>query len=214
MPALTQGVMAFLAFMFLSVGAFAETREAPAAAAPAAEVGQPAPEFRAVDSNGKEHALSDYKGKTVVLEWTNHECPFVKKHYDSGNMQALQKEATGEGVIWLSVNSSAAGKEGHATPEQANALIAQAGSAATAYLIDDSGEIGMKYGAKTTPHMYVVDPGGVLVYAGAIDDQPTASADAIQGAKNFVREALGDLEAGRPVAVAQTQAYGCGVKYR
>jgi peroxiredoxin len=178
-----------------------------------AMVGQPAPAFSLADSQGKTHALSDFKGKTVVLEWTNAECPFVKKHYGAGNMQAQQGEATAAGVVWLTVNSGAPGKQGAVDAAGANAVIASSGSKQTAYLIDAAGEVGRSYGAKTTPHMYVIDGEGVLRYAGAIDSNPSADPADIAGSTQYVKAALADLAAGRPVAVANTQPYGCSVKY-
>lgn len=178
-----------------------------------ATVGQPAPAFSLTDSQGKTHALSDFKGKTVVLEWTNAECPFVKKHYGAGNMQAQQGEATAGGVVWLTVNSGAAGKQGAVDAAGANAVIAASGGKQSAYLLDGSGDVGRSYGAKTTPHMYVIDGEGVLRYAGAIDSNPSADPADIAGSTQYVKAALADLAAGRPVAVANTQPYGCSVKY-
>lgn len=182
----------------------------PALAAP--QVGQPAPAFRAVDSNGKTRSLAEFKGKTVVLEWTNAECPFVKKHY-AGNMQALQKAATKDGIVWLTVNSGAPGKQGHVDGRAANAIVKAKGAAPTAYLLDPQGSIGRAYAAKTTPHMYVVDPAGMLVYMGGIDDTPTADPADVKAAKNFVAAALADVKAKRAVAVATSKPYGCSVKY-
>ncbi len=184
---------------------------APAFAAP--EVGQPAPDFTGTDTNGVAHTLSGFKGKTVVLEWSNHECPYVVKHYGSGNMQALQKAATDDGVIWLTVVSSAEGKQGYTTPEEANALIEEVGANATARILDPSGEIGKLYDAKTTPHMFVIDADGTLVYAGAIDSNNSYDPATIEGATNYVQAALDSLKAGTPIEVASTTAYGCGVKY-
>jgi hypothetical protein len=184
---------------------------APALATP--QVGQPAPAFRAVDSNGKTRSLADFKGRTVVLEWTNAECPFVKKHYASGNMQALQKAATGDGVVWLKVNSGAPGKQGHVDGAGANAVLKAKGAAPTAYLLDPQGTIGRAYEAKTTPHMYVIDPAGKLVYMGGIDDTPTANPADVKTAKNFVTAALADVKAKRAVAVATSKPYGCSIKY-
>ncbi len=184
---------------------------APALAAP--QVGQPAPAFRAVDSNGKTRSLADFKGRTVVLEWTNAECPFVKKHYGSGNMQALQKAATGDGVVWLKVNSGAPGKQGHVDGAGANAVLKAKGAAPTAYLLDPQGTVGRAYEAKTTPHMYVIDPAGKLVYMGGIDDTPTANPADVKTAKNFVTAALADVKAKRAVAVATSKPYGCSIKY-
>jgi peroxiredoxin len=177
-----------------------------------AMVGQPAPAFSLTDSQGKTHQLADFKGKTVVLEWTNAECPFVKKHYGPGNMQAQQGEATAAGVVWLTVNSGAPGKQGAVDAAGANAVIASSGGKQTAYLLDASGDVGRSYGAKTTPHMYVIDAEGVLRYAGAIDSNPSADPADIAGATQYVKAALADLSAGRPVAVANTQPYGCSLK--
>ena len=176
------------------------------------EVGQPAPSFSLTDSNGKTRTLEEFKGKTVVLEWTNAECPFVKKHY-TGNMQALQKAAAKDGIVWLTVNSGAPGKQGHVDGAGANAIVKAKGAAPAAYLLDPQGAIGRAYAAKTTPHMYVVDPTGKLVYMGGIDDTPTANPADIKTAKNFVTAALADLRAKRPVAVATSKPYGCSVKY-
>jgi peroxiredoxin len=176
-------------------------------------VGQPAPAFTLTDSLGKQHSLSDFAGKTVVLEWFNHECPFVKKHYGAGNMQKQQAEATGKGTVWLVVNSSAPGKQGHVSGEQANGILANWTSKPTAFLLDHDGTVGRAYGAKTTPHLFVIDGEGVLRYNGAIDSNPSADPADIPGATQFVREALADLGAGRAVARATTQPYGCSVKY-
>ncbi len=180
----------------------------------AAEIGQPAPDFELTDTNGTAHKLSDFKGKTVVLEWTNHLCPYVKKHYSSGNMQKTQQTATSEGVVWLSINSSAKDNQGYlATGEDGNAVIAEQGSNATALLMDADGTVGHLYGAKTTPHMFVIDKEGVLVYAGAIDDHPSASTKGLENAKNYVLAAIDDLKADKPVETSTSQPYGCGVKY-
>lgn len=184
----------------------------PALAAP--KVGAPAPAFTAVDSNGRTHSLGDYKGKTVVLEWHNLDCPFVKKHYGSGNMQALQQSATKDGVVWLTVNSSASGLQGHLTPQAANELLAAQKAAPTAYLLDEKGTVGRLYEAKTTPHMYVIDPKGTLAYMGAIDDKPTANPADIKTANNYVTAALASVKAGKPVAENATKPYGCSVKYQ
>jgi peroxiredoxin len=179
----------------------------------APEIGKPAPEFTGTDSNGQSHRLSDFKGKIVVLEWTNPECPYVKKHYDSRNMQNLQKEFTGKDVVWLSINSGAKGKQGHQSPDEANKYIEEKGSMATARLLDETGEIGKAYGAKTTPHMYVINKEGVLVYDGAIDDNDSTASESVAKAKNYVRAALEEVMAGKPVTTAQTKPYGCSVKY-
>jgi len=184
-----------------------------AQAAAAAVVGQPAPAFTATDSNGKSQSLASYKGKFVVLEWTNDECPFVGKHYGSGNMQNLQKTYTQKGVVWLTINSSAPGKEGHVDAAKANAIVKQQGAAPTAYLLDPQGTVGRAYGAKTTPHMFVVDPQGRLVYAGGIDDKPSTDEADVKTAKNHVKAALDETMAGKPVSVTVSQSYGCGVKY-
>lgn len=189
---------------------------APATKAPAAtaEIGKPAPAFSAMDVDGKERSLSEFAGKVVVLEWTNKDCPFVKKHYGSGNMQALQKEITGKGAVWLTVLSSAPGKQGHLEGPAAKAQMTEAGGAQTAYLLDPTGVIGKSYGAKTTPHMYVVDAKGTLVYAGGIDDKPSANPDDVKTAKNHVRAAIDELLAGKTVTTASSQPYGCAVKYQ
>jgi peroxiredoxin len=178
-----------------------------------AMVGQPAPAFTLTDADGKTHSLADFKGKTVVLEWTNAECPFVKKHYGAGNMQAQQGEATAAGVVWLTVNSGAPGKQGAVDGAGAKAIIASSGGKQTAYLLDPTGVAGQAYGAKTTPHMYVIDGEGVLRYAGAIDSNPSADPADIPASTQYVKTALADLAAGKPVAVANTQPYGCSVKY-
>lgn len=185
----------------------------PRGASADAVVGQPAPAFTLTGTDGKPHALADYAGKYVVLEWINHDCPFVKKHYGSGNMQKLQKKYTEQGVVWLSINSSAPGKQGNYPPEQANALTAEKKAAPTALLLDPEGTVGKAYGAKTTPHMYVIDPEGKLVYAGGIDDKPSTDAADIAGARNHVDQALSQALAGQPITVASSTPYGCSVKY-
>jgi hypothetical protein len=184
-----------------------------AAASAQAKVGDPAPAFSLVDTNGREHALGDFKGKIVVLEWFNHDCPFVKKHYDSGNMPGLQSRYTGKDVVWLSINSSAPGKQGNYPPEKANELSSEKKSAATYVLLDPEGTVGRLYGAKTTPHMYVIDGAGVLRYEGAIDSVSSTDKDDIAGATNYVAAAVDALKAGKPVEPSVTQAYGCAVKY-
>ena len=185
----------------------------PATAKAAAMVGQPAPAFTLVDTHGAKHSLSDLKGKLVVLEWVNFECPFVGKHYGSGNMQKLQKTYTGKGVVWLSINSSAEGKQGYFAPDKINALVKEKGAAPTAYLVDTDGSVGRAYGAKTTPHLYVVDPGGTIIYAGGIDDTPSTDQADVATAKNFVRAALDEALAGKQVTTATSTPYGCSVKY-
>jgi peroxiredoxin len=179
----------------------------------AAKIGEPAPDFTLPGADGKSHSLSAYKGKYVVLEWTNHECPFVKKHYGSGNMQSQQKELTGKGAVWLSIVSSAQGKQGYVDAAQATELTKSRGAAPTAVLLDASGDVGRKYGAKTTPHMFVVAPDGKLIYMGGIDSIPSADADDIARATPYVKVALGEAMAGKPVTNASTKPYGCSVKY-
>jgi peroxiredoxin len=176
-------------------------------------IGQPAPAFAATDASGKPVSLADYRGRTVVLEWVNPECPYVRKHYDSGNMQATQKAATSKGVVWLSVNSTYAGHVDFKPASEMTAWIQRQGAAPTATLMDSEGKIGRAYGARTTPHMYVIDAKGTLVYAGGIDDRPSANPADVKGAKNLVNAALVDVLAGKPVAQSVTRPYGCSVKY-
>jgi peroxiredoxin len=176
-------------------------------------VGQPAPAFTAVDTSGKTVSLADFKGRHVVLEWVNPGCPFVVKHYGSGNLPATQKEATAKGVVWLAVNSTAADHGDYKGPAALASWMKQQGAAATHTLMDADGKVGKAYGARTTPHMYVIDPKGTLVYAGAIDNRPTANPADIPGATNQVKAALAETLAGKPVTVAQTRPYGCSVKY-
>ena len=170
-------------------------------------------DMQVTDSNGTVHNLSDFAGKNVVLEWTNEGCPYVKKHYKSGNMQALQKEATADGAIWLSVISSAPGKQGFKTGDEANAHVLETGAAPTAVILDAAGTKGRTFSAKTTPHMYVIDASQTLVYQGAIDDDRSADPSKAKTAKNFVRAALDAIETGTPIATAETTPYGCSVKY-
>lgn len=184
-----------------------------AAATAAPQVGQAAPEFTLTDSTGTSHKLSDFKGKFVVLEWLNHGCPFVKKHYDGGNMQKLQTDYTGKGVVWLSIVSSAPGKQGHMSPEETNAAKAEKNSAATAILLDEDGKVGRLYDAKTTPQMFVINPEGTLVYAGAIDSVKSTDAADVADAKNYVAATLDEAMAGKPVSEPSTTPYGCSVKY-
>jgi len=176
-------------------------------------IGQPAPAFAATDASGKPVSLADYRGRTVVLEWVNPECPYVRKHYDSGNMQATQKAATSKGVVWLSVNSTYAGHVDFKPAPEMTAWIQRQAAAPTATLMDSEGKIGRAYGARTTPHMYVIDAKGTLVYAGGIDDRPSANPADVKGAKNLVNAALADVLAGKPVAQSVTRPYGCSVKY-
>jgi peroxiredoxin len=176
--------------------------------------GEPAPDFTAVDSNGKSQHLADYKGKYVVLEWHNQGCPYTKKHYESGNMQHLQKEWTAKGVVWFTVISSAPGTQGFVTPSQENDYVKQVGAAPTAVLMDPGGSLGHLYGAKTTPHMYIIDPSGTLIYNGAIDDHRSSDQADIKNSKNYVTAALSEAMAGKPVTDSATQPYGCTVKYK
>ena len=182
--------------------------------APAAKVGDAAPDFTATDSRGQTHKLSEYRGKYVVLEWTNSNCPFTRKHYTSGNMQALQKEWTAKGVVWLTVLSSAPGNDGYKTAAEENAWVEQIHAAPTAVLLDPSGALGHEYEAKTTPDMYVIDASGKLIYSGAIDDRRTVDLSDVKGAKNYVSDALSEAMAGQPVQIAYTRSYGCSVKYQ
>jgi hypothetical protein len=178
-----------------------------------ARIGAPAPTFTLTDSNGRAVSLADFKGKTVVLEWTNHGCPYVGKHYRGNNMQALQKRWTGQGVVWLSVISSAPGLQGHVSPQQANKLTADRGAAPTAVLLDPTGKVGRAYEARTTPHMYVISGEGALVYMGGIDDRPTARLEDLKSARNFVDEALSEMTQGKAVSITTSRAYGCSIKY-
>ncbi len=179
----------------------------------ALETGKAAPDFTLTDINGQKKSLADFKGKYVVLEWINHGCPFVKKHYGSGNMQKLQKDYTGKDVVWLSICSSANGKEGHMTAAEWQKAAKKHG-AASAILLDGEGIVGKQYGAKTTPHMYIINPEGELIYQGAIDDTPSTDTADVATAKNYVRAALDESMAGKPVTTPSTKPYGCGVKYK
>jgi len=200
-----RSIVSFLCSIGLLIGA--------ASAQAAVAVGAPAPDFSATSTQGAAVSLSGLKGKIVVLEWTNHQCPFVRKYYNKGHMQQLQKTATADGVVWISINSSAAGKEGHVDAARANALTTERAAAPTHVVLDEKGEIGRLYGAKTTPHMFVINPEGALVYMGAIDSKPTPNTDDIASATNYVTAALAALKAGRAVEPAATQPYGCSVKY-
>jgi peroxiredoxin len=181
--------------------------------AQAVQVGTPAPDFTATDTHGQVHSLSEYKGKFVVLEWHNRECPFTRKHYESGNMQKLQREWTSRGVIWFTVISSAPGQQGYVTADEENAYVERMKADPTAVLLDPTGKLGHLYGAKTTPHMFVINPEGILIYDGAIDNKPTTDLDDIPGARNYVSEALEEAMAGKSVSVPTTRPYGCSVKY-
>jgi peroxiredoxin len=179
------------------------------------KVGSAAPQFSLPNAEGKNVSLESFKGKTVVLEWTNFECPFVKKHYDPKvkNMQNLQRTATKDGVIWLSINSSGKGKQGHLTSDALNNKIKEHESNASDYLIDENGIVGKLYGARTTPHMFVIDALGIVRYAGAIDDTRSADPSDIPQSKNYVQQALAELNENKPVSVPVTEPYGCSVKY-
>ena len=178
-----------------------------------AKLNESAPDFKLIDSNGSDHLLSDFIDKIVVLEWINYDCPFVKKHYDSKNMQSLQEKYTKEGIVWLAICSSNKGKQGNFSVEEINKRTNERGAKFTAYLIDEDGKVGKMYGAKTTPHMYIIDKSGMLVYAGGIDDKASTDVDDIQDAKNYVASALDELLAGKEVSVRSSAPYGCSVKY-
>jgi peroxiredoxin len=178
-----------------------------------ATIGQPAPNFTLQGADGKSHSLADYQGKFVVLEWTNPNCPFVHKFYDSGTMQDLQKKETAKGVVWLRINSGAVGHEGYQTPADLASYVEDHHVAATESLLDPDGKVGHAYGARTTPHMFVIDPKGALIYAGGIDDTPSADPATIATAKNYVTAALDEAMAGKPVTTPTARPYGCSVKY-
>ncbi|MBI2838650.1 MAG: redoxin domain-containing protein [Acidobacteria bacterium] len=178
-----------------------------------ARVGQPGAPFTASDTKGRQHKLSDYQGKFVVLEWHNQGCPFVAKHYNSGNMQRLQREWTAKGVVWFTVISSAPGKQGYVTAAQEDAYVSEKKANPSAVLLDPAGDVGRAYGARTTPHMFVIDPKGVLVYNGAIDDKPTTDTADVAGALDYVSTALREAMLGKAVTTPATQPYGCSVKY-
>lgn len=175
--------------------------------------GAMAPDFSLPGSDGKTYELADFRGKTVILEWTNHDCPYVQKHYDSGNMQALQKQTAEGGMIWFSVISSSPGSQGHVSADQASELTRSRNAQPTSVLLDPAGDVGRMYGARTTPHMYIIAPDGKLVYQGAIDDRPSARMSSLEGANNYLLAALDDMKANRPVQTPQTSAYGCSIKY-
>ncbi len=179
----------------------------------AVRVGDTAPDFTATDSNGQSHTLSTYRGKFVVLEWHNRDCPYTHKHYASGNMERLQQKWTARGVEWFTVISSAPGTQGYVTADEENAYLKEIHAAPTAVLLDPEGKLGRLYGAKTTPHMFIIDPSGKLIYDGAIDDKPTTDAADIATAHNYVDAALTAAMAGQPVEVSATRPYGCSVKY-
>lgn len=216
--------MLHLALMLIAAFSIMMTTPlSPASAAGAAEkttatpgssaVGAPAPDFTGTDVDGKTRKLSDFRGKTVVLEWTNHECPFVRKFYDTDTMQNLQKEATSKGIVWLTISSSAESKQGFTPPREARTVMAREKSHETARILDSDGSIGRLYAASNTPQMFVINGEGTLVYAGAIDDKPSVSHATVRDAHNYVKAALDDIAAGRPVQVPTSKPYGCGVKY-
>ena len=194
---------AVLASIFIAGSAYA-----------AATVGQKAPDFTLTDTAGKTVRLSDLKGKHVVLEWHNPGCPFVRKHYDSANMQALQKEANTKGVVWLAINSTETGHPDYLAPPKLGQWMVQQKAAASATLMDENGSVGKSYGARTTPHMYLVAPDGLLIYAGGIDSIPSARTEDIKTATNYVRQGLSEALAGKPLSQATTRSYGCSVKYK
>ncbi len=185
----------------------------PASSNAQAVVGSPAPGFTVTDSHGQAHSLSEYRGKFVVLEWHNHDCPYTRKHYASGNMEALQKEWTAKGVVWFTVISSAPGLQGYMTDAQENAYLEKMHADPTAVLMNPEGKLGRLYDAKTTPEMYVIDPQGKLIYEGAIDNRPTPDESDIKGADNYLNDALTEAMEGKQVAVEYTRPYGCSVKY-
>jgi peroxiredoxin len=179
----------------------------------AVETGAQAPDFSVQDASGATRTLAEFSGRTLVLEWTNHGCPYVRKHYDAGAMQALQREATAANVVWLQVISSAQGEQGYLDGAGAQARVRTDNAAPTATLLDPTGAMGRAYGARNTPHMFIINGQGRLVYQGAIDDRPSARPATLEGANNYVRAALADIAAGRAVATAETTPYGCSVKY-
>jgi len=201
-----QGFIAGLAFSGLALTVGPVLADGP-------RVGAPAPAFKAVDADGKTRSLSEFAGKTVILEWTNHECPYVRKHYNSATMQTLQKDMAREGVVWLSVISSPVGEQGYVEGPKAKELSVQRDAAPAGILLDPKSGMARAYGAQTTPHMYIIDPKGTLAYMGAIDDKPSSSASSLDGAKSYVRQAVAEMKAGKPVSQASTKSYGCAVKY-
>ncbi|MEP0828023.1 MAG: thioredoxin family protein [Candidatus Zixiibacteriota bacterium] len=206
-------ILTLLALSVVALAAFAEQKTPETAAVATATVGQTAPDFTLIDANGKSHSLSSFKGKFVVLEWVNFDCPFVRKHYNSGNMPRLQKEMMEKGVVWLGICSSASGKQGYFEGKELTERLKSEGFSANAYLIDNDGKVGRMYGAKTTPHMYIISPEGTLIYAGAIDDKPTTKLDDVKGASNYVVAALQAAMGGKEIATKSTVSYGCSVKY-
>jgi peroxiredoxin len=195
------------------IGAFA-VQHATAVPSATARVGEPAPSFSVPDIAGKTARLGDYAGRIVVLEWTNDGCPFVGKHYDSGNMQALQQKYTSAGVVWLTIASSAPGEQGYVTPSAAKADLAHWRAAPTDFLLDPNGIVGRLYDARATPHMVVIDRAGRVAYMGAIDDKPSTGLADVKTAHNYVAAALDAVATGQPVTIPSTRAYGCSIKYR
>jgi AhpC/TSA family len=180
----------------------------------AAAVGQKAPDFTLKDTTGKSVSLADFKGKTVVLEWVNPGCPYVRKHYSGGNMQSTQQDAVSKGVVWLAINSTETGHSDYLAPKALQSWMGEQKAAATHTLMDESGSTGQAYAARTTPHMYIVSPQGNLVYAGGIDSIASARTEDIKTATNYVKQSLGEALAGKPISAAQTRPYGCSVKYK
>ena len=200
-------VLVALAFMPIALGLIT----LPVNASP--KIGEIAPDFSAIDIHGNDFNLADQKGKIVVLEWTNHLCPFVKKHYSTNNMQNTQKTATENDVVWVSIVSSAPGKQGYVTPEEAIKIEEEVGAHATTRILDTTGEIGKLYAAKTTPNMFIISKEGKLEYSGAIDDKPSPKPASVEGAENLVLKALDEISTGRSVEVSKTVPYGCSIKY-
>jgi len=198
-------------FASFTATACTESEAAPVPESP--PVGQPAPAFTVSDTRGNTHTLDAYRGKWVVLEWFNHDCPYTKKHYATDNMQAIQREYTAKGVVWISVVSSAPGKQGYESAADADRLMTEKKAAPSFVVRDTAGVLGRMYGARNTPHLFAIDPKGVLRYAGAIDDRPTSKKKDVEGAQNYVKAALDAGLSGQPIAVATTQPYGCDVKY-
>jgi peroxiredoxin len=197
-------LLSLISALFISLPvAFAET----------AGVGAPAPDFTLTDSSGKQVTLSSFRGKNVVLEWFNPECPFVKKFYSGGEMQKLQQQVTSGGDVWLTINSSAAGKQGHISQSDAADVVTKQGLKSTALLLDPAGTVGKQYGARTTPHMFVIDAKGTVAYGGAIDSVPSTDSEDITGATNYVQAAIVHLKDGKPIPTSATEPYGCSVKY-
>jgi peroxiredoxin len=206
----------FLSVALVVIASFTPTGCSESDAAPVPDsppVNQPAPAFTVSDTKGAPHSLDSYRGKWVVLEWFNHDCPYTKKHYKSDNMQSLQREYTSKGVVWISVLSSAPGKQGYRSAADADEDAAERKAAPSFLVRDTAGVLGRQYGARTTPHLFVIDPQGVLRYAGAIDDMATSKVKDVESAKNYLKAALDAGLAGQPIAVATTQPYGCDVKY-